>query len=291
MNDYLVIGIDKKENFRAYAAVTTGLVEEARQRHNTSATASAALGRTLTAGVLMSANLKGDDLLTIRILGDGPLGAVVVTADADANVRGYVQNPQADLPAKNGKLDVGGAVGHHGQLAVTKNLGLRDPYTGSINLVSGEIGEDIAYYYATSEQIPSVVALGVLVETDISVKAAGGVLVQALPGAGEEALLELEQRAQALPHISRLFSEGVLPEQILQRLLGADFVELERKPVAFKCRCSREKLEKILISLGEDEIRDIINTQGRAEITCHFCGDKYYFETGELEEILASARQ
>lgn len=291
MNDYLVIGIDKKENFRAYAAVTAKVVEEARRRHDTSATASAALGRALTAGVLMSANLKGDDLLTIRIMGDGPIGAVVVTADADANVRGYVQNPHADLPSKNGKLDVGGIVGCHGQLSVTKNMGLRDPYTGSINLASGEIGEDVAFYYASSEQIPSVVALGVLVETDLSIKAAGGILIQVLPGAEEEALVELEKRVSNLPHITQLYNEGKLPEQILQQLLGDDFVELQRKPIAFKCRCSKEKLEKILISLGEDEIKDIINTQGTAEIKCHFCGDQYYFEKNELEQILASAKK
>ena len=291
MNDYLVIGIDKKEHFRAYAAVTTQLVEEARQRHDTSATASAALGRTLTAGVLMSANLKGDDLLTIRILGDGPIGAVVVTTDVDANVRGYVQNPHADLPSKNGKLDVGGIVGCQGQLSVTKNMGLRDPYTGSIDLVSGEIGEDVAFYYAKSEQIPSVVALGVLVETDLTVKAAGGFLIQALPGTGEDALIELEQRVSRLPHLTQLFNEGTRPEQILQRLLGEDFLELQRKPVAFKCGCSKEKLEKILISLGENEIRDIINTQERAEVRCHFCGDKYIFETQELEHLLASAKK
>lgn len=291
MNDYLVIGIDKKENFRAYAAITAQTVEEARRRHGTSATASAALGRTLTAGVLMSANLKGDDLLTIRVLGDGPIGAVVVTSDADANVRGYAINPTADLPAKNGKLDVGGLIGCSGQLAVTKNMGLRDPYTGSINLVSGEIGDDVAFYYARSEQIPSVVALGVLVDTDLSIMTAGGFLIQALPGATEEALMELEQRVAGLPHVTQLLSKGMLPEQLLQQLLGQEFVELQRKPVAFNCRCSKEKLEKILISVGEEEITDIINTQGRAEIKCHFCGDVYYFEADELQEILALAKK
>lgn len=291
MNDYLVIGIDKKENFRAYAAITAQMVEEARRRHGTSATASAALGRTLTAGVLMSANLKGDDLLTIRVLGDGPIGAVVVTSDADANVRGYAVNPTADLPAKNGKLDVGGLVGCSGQLSVTKNMGLRDPYTGSINLVSGEIGDDVAFYYARSEQIPSAVALGVLVDTDLSIMTAGGFLIQALPGATEEALMELEQRVAGLPHVTQLLSKGMLPEQLLQQLLGQEFVELQRKPVAFNCRCSKEKLEKILISVGEEEITDIINTQGRAEIKCHFCGDVYYFEADELQEILASAKK
>ncbi|MDT3700283.1 MAG: Hsp33 family molecular chaperone HslO [Thermincola sp.] len=291
MNDYLVIGIDKKENFRAYAAITAQTVEEARRRHGTSATASAALGRTLTAGVLMSANLKGDDLLTIRVLGDGPIGAVVVTSEADANVRGYAVNPTADLPAKNGKLDVGGLIGCSGQLSVTKNMGLRDPYTGSINLVSGEIGDDVAFYYAKSEQIPSVVALGVLVDTDLSIMTAGGFLIQALPDAAEEALMELEQRVAGLPHVTQLLSKGMLPEQLLQQLLGQEFVELQRKPVAFNCRCSKEKLEKILISVGEEEITDIINTQGRAEIKCHFCGDVYYFEADELQEILLSAKK
>lgn len=289
MENYLVIGTDKKGHFRAYAAVTKQLVEEARQRHNTSPTATAALGRVLTAGVLMSANLKGEDLLTIRITGDGPLGAVVVTGDSKGKVRGYVQYPEADLPSKNGKLDVGGGIGANGQLSITKNMGLKDPYTGSIPLVSGEIGEDIAYYYAKSEQIPSVVALGVLVDTDISVKAAGGYLVQAFPGAGDEELDVLEERAQNMPPVSTLFSEGVKPEEILERLLGPDFTELERKPAAFECQCSKEKLERILVSLGQEELADMIKTQNKAEITCHFCNDKYDFDARELQTLLNEA--
>lgn len=289
MENYLVIGTDKNGHFRAYAAVTTQLVEEARQRHNTSPTASAALGRALTAGVLMSANLKGEDLLTIRITGDGPLGAVVVTANSNGKVRGYVQYPEADLPSKNGKLDVGGVIGPNGQLSITKNMGLKDPYTGSIPLVSGEIGEDIAYYYAKSEQIPSVVALGVLVDTDISIKAAGGYLVQAFPGAGEEELADMENRAKNMPPVSTLISEGVKPEEILQRLIGPDFTELETKPAGFECRCSKEKLERILISLGEEELSDMIKTQNKAEITCHFCNDKYDFDAQELRTLLNEA--
>ncbi|MHB9095107.1 MAG: Hsp33 family molecular chaperone HslO [Eubacteriales bacterium] len=290
MEDYLVIGMDKHEHFRAYAAITSKLVQEARTRHNTSPTATAALGRALTAGVLMSANLKGEDLLTLRIIGDGPLGAIVVTTDAEGNVRGYVQNPGADIPSKNGKLDVSGGVGRQGQLSVTKNMGLKEPYTGSIDLVSGEIGEDIAYYYAKSEQIPSVVALGVLVDTDISVKSAGGYLIQAFPGAEEQELVDLEERACSLPNISSLYSEGAAPEQVLQKLLGPDFVELHRKKVGFHCRCSKDKLEQILISLGEIEIRDIIESQERAEIECHFCADKYCFEGSELQSILQAAK-
>ncbi len=289
MNDYLVIGTDKKGHFRAYAAITTGLVEEARQRHNTSPTATAALGRALTAGVLMSANLKGDDLLTLRIIGSGPLGAVVVTADSLGNVRGYVQSPEADLPSKNGKLDVGGGIGNDGELSVTKNMGLKDPYTGSVPLVSGEIGEDIAYYYAKSEQIPSLVALGVLVKEDISVQAAGGYLIQAFPGVEDEHLKSLEDRAMSLPNVSSLYNNNLKPEEVLQKLLGSDFVELERKTVDFKCGCSKEKLERILISLGKEELADIIEKQNNAEIQCHFCGDQYNFSTGELETLLKEA--
>lgn len=287
--DYLVVGTDKKESLRAYAAVTTGLAEEARGRHGTSPTASAALGRGLTAGVLMSANLKGDDLLTLRIIGDGPLGALIVTSDSAGNVRGYAQYPEADLPSRNGKLDVGGLVGEKGELYVTKNMGLKDTYTGSVPIVSGEIGEDIAYYYARSEQIPSVVALGVLVDTDISVRAAGGYLVQAFPGAGAEELAALEQRALSLPSISALINEGSAPEEILKILLG-EFVELDRRPVSFLCRCSREKIEQVLIGMGETEIRDIIEHQKRTEIRCHFCSEKYYFEKHEMEKLLKEAQ-
>jgi len=289
MKDYLIVGTDKKENLRVYAAVTTGLAEEARRRHDTSPTASAALGRGLTAGVLMSASLKGDDLLTLRIIGDGPLGALIVTSDSAGNVRGYAQHPEADLPSKNGKLDVGGLVGKKGELYVTKNMGLKDPYTGSVPIVSGEIGEDIAYYYARSEQIPSIVSLGVLVDTDISVRAAGGYLVQAFPGAGAGELAALEQRALSLPGISSLINEGSAPEEWLKILLG-DFVEIDRRPVSFLCRCSREKIEQVLIGMGETEIRDIIEHQKRTEIKCHFCGEKYYFEKHEMEKLLREAQ-
>lgn len=290
MKDYLVVAMDRNEHFRAYAVRTTQLADEARSRHKTSPTASAALGRALTAGVLMSANLKGDDMLTLRIMGDGPLGAIVVTTDAEGYVRGYVQSPAADLPSKNGKLDVGGIVGRQGQLSVTKNMGLRDPYTGSIELVSGEIGEDIAYYYAKSEQIPSVVALGVMVNTDTTVKAAGGYFIQALPGAPEDQLVRVEDKARSMPNISSLYDKGNKPEEILQMLLGHDLVELDRKQVGFRCRCSREKLEKIMISMGEKEIQDIIDKQGTAEIKCHFCSEMYYFQVEELQRILEKAR-
>jgi len=289
MEDYLVIGMDPKEHFRAYAARTTGLVEEAQLRHQTSPTATAALGRALTAGVLMSANLKNEDLLTLRILGDGPLGAIVVTSGADAYVRGYVQCPGADLPSKNGKLDVGGGVGSSGQLIVTKNIGLGEPYSGSIPLVSGEIGIDIANYYARSEQLPSLVALGVLVNKDTSVRAAGGYLIQAFPGAEDAELSALEEKAESLPNVSKMNDEGASPEEVLGMLLG-DFVELQRKPVGFRCGCSKEKLEKILISLGEEEIRDIIEKQKAAELKCHFCCNEYHFEREELEEILRKAK-
>lgn len=290
LNDCLVIGTDKNAHFRAYAAVTGGIVEEARQRHQTSATASAALGRTLTAGVLMSANLKGEDLLTIRVLGDGPLGAIVVTADAAGNVRGYVQCPGADPPSRNGKLDVGAAVGKNGSLSVSKNMGLKDPYTGSIPLVSGEIGEEIAHYYARSEQIPSVVALGVLVDTDTSVKTAGGYLVQAFPGVQEEELETLEKRTVQMPNISQVYSQGLSPEEVLGRLLGPDCLILEKRPVCFRCGCSRRKVEQILMSMGEDEIRDCITSGQKTEIDCHFCGQRYSFANRELQDLLNQAK-
>lgn len=291
MKDYLIIGTDKKRLFRAYAAITSRLVEEARKRHHTAPTATAALGRVLTAGVLMSSNLKGDELLTVRVFGDGPLGAIVVTSDASGNVRGYVQNPEADLPSKNGKLDVGGIVGKEGQLTVTKNMGLKDPYSGSVPLVSGEIGEDIAYYLLKSEQVLSVVSLGVLVDTDITVKVSGGFLIQVLPGADDEELGKMEATVCQLPHISELVSSGQSPEEILNMIFGNDFVLLDKKEIGFLCGCSREKLEKILISLGEEEISNIIEKQKQAEIKCHFCGDTYYFDSEELSHLLSEAKK
>ncbi len=287
MKDYLVRGIGEDGQFRVFAATTTELVEEARSRHDTWPVASAALGRALTAGLLLGANLKGDDILTLRIFGDGPLGAVVVTANAAGDVRGYVQEPHIHLPARTaGKLPVGDAVGR-GYLHVTKDMGLKEPFTGSVELVSGEIGEDVARYLLTSEQTPSAVALGVLVGPDSRVKASGGIIIQLLPEAEETVLLHLEKVLGEMTPVSKLVDLGLGPEGIVAEVVrGLKVQYLEKTPVRFKCRCSRERVGDILAAMGKEEIMELLKEQGQAEVRCHFCGDRYIFEGDELESIL-----
>lgn len=291
LQDYLAIGTAGQGMIRAFAARTTNLVEEARHRHGTLPIGTAALGRVLSAAALLSANMKGGDLLTVRVLGDGPLGAVVCSVDAAGNLRGYVQNPEVDLPAKsNSKLDVGGAVGKDGFIYVTRDIGLKEPYTGSYPLVSGEIGDDLAAYFAKSEQIPTVVSLGVLVDTDCSVQSAGGFFIQLMPGADEEITEKLEGLISCVMPVSQMIAAGRSPEEILGDLLGTlQFKLLETRSLAFKCRCSKEKLEAILISLGADEIEGIIEEQGSAEVKCHFCAETYNFNKLELENLLEEA--
>lgn len=287
MEDYLVRAVASDGSFRIFAANTTHTVEEARVRHNCWPVAAAALGRTMTAALLLGANLKGDDILTIRVLGDGPLGAVIVSANSRGGVRGYVQEPQISLPSTpEGKLPVGVAVGK-GQLHITKDLGLREPFTGSVELVSGEIAEDIAYYLTTSEQTPSAVSLGVLVETDNSVVAAGGLMLQLLPNAHEDVLGKLEHNLAQLPHISTLITNGETPEDIIYRVTqGTEIKILEKTPVSFKCQCSRGRLEELLIGIGKDEVTSMLEEQGQAEINCHFCAEKYHFDKKDLQSIL-----
>lgn len=286
MQDYLVRAVNEEQGFKIFAVRTTNLVEEARKRHNTWPVATAALGRSLTAGLLLGANLKDEELITIRIIGDGPLGAVIVSVDDAGNVRGYVQNPQLHLPStKPGKLAVGAAVGR-GMLYVTRDMWLKEPFTGSCELVSGEIAEDIAQYLLTSEQTPSAVSLGVLVEEDNHTRAAGGLLVQLFPGAEREVLEKLEQNIGQLPPISSLIDAGKSPEEIVNMVAnGLQVKFLKENPVYFACRCSREKLEEILISLGREEINQMIKEQQGAEVVCHFCGEKYHFTTDELEAL------
>jgi molecular chaperone Hsp33 len=287
MKDYLIRGIGENGQFRVFAATTTKLVEEARSRHDTWPVASAALGRALTAGLLLGANLKGDDILTLRIFGDGPLGAIVVTANATGDVRGYVQEPHIQLPAKTaGKLPVGDAVGR-GYLHVTKDMGLKEPFTGSVELVSGEIGEDVARYLLISEQTPSAAALGVLVGPEGFVEAAGGIIIQMLPGAEEKVLLHLEKSLSELTPVSSLVARGLGPEDIVaEAVKGLEVHYLESMSVRFKCKCSRERVGDILAAMGRDEIIRILNEQGQTEVVCHFCGDRYIFAESELESIL-----
>jgi len=292
MEDYIIRATAAGGTVRAFAAVTTGMVREARTVHNMSPVASAALGRTMTAAALMSKMLKNStDILTIHIRGDGPLGGIVVVTDSEANVRGYVYNPGVYLPLnESGKLNVSSAVGKSGYLNVIKDLGLKEPYIGYVDLVSGEIAEDIAYYFANSEQIPSVVSLGVLVDKDESILNAGGFLVQLMPGAEEDVIDFLESKLASIPSVTTLFSEGKSPEDILQALLGEkDVVLVDKSPCRYVCNCSRERMERNLLSLGKKELLDIIHEQHGAEVQCHFCNERYRFSESELIKLLEDA--
>jgi molecular chaperone Hsp33 len=288
MTDYCIRATARKGQVRCWAANTTALCEEARKRHDTYPVATAALGRLLTAGVMMGLNLKGNDTLTLRVEGDGPIGSIIVTADAAGKARGYVQNPQIHVPGKtSGKLNVGGAVGIKGFLYVVKDLGLKDTYTGTVSLVNGEIGEEITRYFTESEQIPSAVALGVLVETDNSVRASGGYIVQLMPGASEETILQLEKNISQAPPVSQMVDEGLMPEEIAEKVLeNLDHQVLERVPVKFQCQCNRERLVRVLKAIGLVELESLLKEEGEAEITCSFCGEKYLFSAEDLREII-----
>jgi molecular chaperone Hsp33 len=287
--DYIVRASASNSYIRAFAAVTTSMVEEARKIHNTSHVATAALGRTLTAAALMSQMLKNEnDTITIQIKGDGPLGGIVAVTDSKANVRGYVYCPEVELPLNSiGKLDVGGAVGQKGYLNVITDMGLKEPYIGYVDLVSGEIAEDIAYYYATSEQIPSVVALGVLINPDGTVKHAGGYIIQLMPGASESVIELLEKKISEIKSVTSMMDEGMKAEDILENILGDLGLEITSKnECRFKCNCSRDRMERNLLSLGKKEIEDILQTQQSAELVCHFCNSKYLFDKTQLTSFL-----
>lgn len=271
-----------------FAAVTTETVEEARRRHGTAPTATAALGRALSATAMLGAGLREGQRLTVRILADGPLGGIISDGNGRGEVRGYVQNPEVDLPlTPRRKLDVGGAVGR-GTLHVTKDLGLRVPYHGSVPLVSGEIGEDVARYLVVSEQIPSAVALGVLVAPDAHVVAAGGLILQVLPGAPPEIPRYLEERVARLPTITQLVSRGGGATEILALALGDLRVKvLEEQAVTFRCGCSREKVEGVLVALGQAELNGLLEERGRAEVVCRFCGDRYILGPTDVEGLFS----
>lgn len=291
VEDYLVRGVAKEGQIRVMAARTTRLAEEGRRRHGTMPVATAALGRLMTGTVMMGALLKRDERVLVQVCGDGPLGKVVAEADAAGHVRGYVTHPEVILPSTpEGKLPVGQGVGK-GHLYVVKDLRLKEPYRGMVPLRSGEIAEDLAYYYVRSEQIPSAVALGVLVETDNTVRAAGGLMLQLMPGYDPALVPRLEAAVQGLPPISSLIDAGVTPEEILDRVMGElKWEELALIPLAFQCTCSREKLREILISLGKEEVAQLLQKEEGAEVVCQFCGEKYLFRPDELQEILAEAK-
>lgn len=290
MEDYLVRATAAEGQILALVARSTGLVEEARNLHQTSPTATAALGRVLTGAALMAATLKEGQSLTVRVLGDGPLGSIIAVARPGV-VKGYVAEPQAEVPLKpEGKLDVGRAVGQ-GVLYLTKDLGLKEPYNGSVPLLSGEIAEDLAYYFTVSEQKPSAVGLGVLVEPDGRVRAAGGYLLQLLPDAREEVAEILEGNIKDVGPVSQLVAKGDRPEEILALLLkGFPFKIHERLPLHFACDCSREKLEEILMALGEKELEKLLEEKGVVEAKCAFCNQTYRFSQEEVARVLAKSR-
>jgi len=289
MKDYVIRGIDKRGTINFFIASTTGLVEEARKIHNTSPTATAALGRVLTAACIIGMTLKNEkDTLTLKIKGNGPIGSIVSVANSSGEVKGYVDNPLVDVPRRSdGKLDVGRLVGKNGQIAVIKDLGLKEPFIGYSNLVSGEIAEDLANYFYYSEQQPTAISLGVLVDTDTSVRAAGGLMIQLLPDVSDEDIEKIENILKNIKPMSTLIDEGLTPEEILKEIFGEFEVEiLNRTFVQYKCNCSVEKVESILISLGNEELKDIIEEDGKAEVVCHFCNTKYYFSKEDLTKLL-----
>lgn len=288
MMDYLVKATLYNNKVRAYAAVTTHSVEEARKRQDSYATTTAALGRSMTSTVLMGAMLKGEEKLTVRISGNGPIGELVTDANSKGEIRGYVDNPHVDFELnEKGKLDVSRAVGTEGSLSVVKDVGLKDYFTGSVPLASGEIGDDYTYYFALSEQTPSSVGAGVLINPDHSVLASGGFIIQLLPGATEEMIQQLEADINNFPAISKLIEEGKSPEEILQTLFeGEEINFLETMPVRFSCDCSKERIETAIKGLGEAEIQDMIEKDNGAEATCHFCNEVYTFTEEDLKKLI-----
>lgn len=289
MKDYVIRAIDKNKNIRIFISTTTNMVNKARQIHNTYPTATAAMGRLITAASIMGVMLKSkQDRLTLQIRGDGPIGTMVAVSDYNGNVKALVGTPNVDLPPReDGKFDVGGVVGKNGNIIVIKDYGLKKPYVGQVPLVTGEIAEDLANYYVVSEQQPSAVALGVLVGKDEIVKSAGGFILQVLPNIEEDELTKLENCLNNMESVSSLINKGMTPEEILDHIFGDFSMEvLERKEIEFVCDCSKEKMTKALISIGKDEIKDIIETDGMAELTCHFCNKKYVFNESDLQKIL-----
>lgn len=290
--DYLIKALAYNDQVRAYATRTTETISEAQKRHQTWPTASAALGRAMTAGAMLGSMLKGNAKLTIKIEGGGPIGAILVDSNSKGEVRGYVTNPQThfELNAK-GKLDVARAVGTEGSLTIVKDLGLKDHFSGQVPIVSGELGEDFTYYLVTSEQIPSSVGVGVLVNPDNTILAAGGFIIQLLPGTDDGTITKIEEQLSKIEPISKLIQRGLTPEEILEEVLGQGNVKiLEKQPVAFKCQCSKERIENAIVSLGADEIQSMINEEGQAEAQCHFCNEVYMLTREDLEELKKEAK-
>lgn len=292
MSDYIVRAIAANGQIRAFAATTKNLVEEAKNRHNTSPIATVALGRLLTGGAMMGTMMKNDaDIVTIQIKSDGPIGAMTVTADAKGRVKGFVKNPHVMLPLKNGKLDVAGALGI-GVLSVIKDIGLKEPYVGDTILVTSEIADDLTYYFATSEQVPSSVGLGVLMNKDNTVEQAGGFIIQLLPGASEETVNLLEKRIAEVKSVTDLLEKGMTPEQILEFILrDMDLNILDKINTQFYCNCSKDRVSKAVMSTGAEEIQQMIDDNEPIEVNCHFCNSHYTFSVEELKEMLEAVNR
>lgn len=288
MKDYLVKATAYDNQVRAYAAITTETVGEAEHRHQTWPTASVALGRSMTAGVILGAMLKGEEKISIKIDGGGPIGTILVDANTKGEVRGYVTNPQTHFELNDqGKLDVKRAVGTDGLLTVSKDIGLQQPFVGYVPLVSGELGDDFTSYIVHSEQVPSSVGVGVLVNPDQTIQAAGGFIIQLMPGTDDATIHMIEERLKEIMPISSMVEQEMTPEQILEQVLGTGNVKfLEKVPVQFQCQCSEERISNAIISLGAAEIQDMIQTDGQAEANCHFCNENYHFSKHDLELLL-----
>lgn len=293
MSDYIVRATAAKGQIRAFAVTSREMVEYARACHNTSPVATAALGRLLSAGAMMGTMMKGEkDLLTLQIKGTGPIGGITVTADSNARVKGYVYQPDVRLGAnKKGKLDVAGAVGD-GMLSVIKDLGMKEPYVGQTELQTSEIAEDLTYYFATSEQIPSAVGLGVLMERNNTVRQAGGFIIQLMPFVEEQLVTRLEEKLSQVTSVTALLDEGKTPEQILEEILGEFELEINDKvPTEFACDCSKERVARAIVSIGSKDIREMIREGKPVEANCHFCNKNYVFSIEDLKELLRQARR
>lgn len=292
MNDYIVRATAANGQVRAFAATTRNTVEKARQAHNTSPIATAALGRLLSAGAMMGSMMKSEqDLLTIQIKCQGPIEGLTVTADIHGNVKGYVYHPEVMLPPnKEGKLDVGGALGL-GIMNVIKDMGLKEPYVGQTVLQTGEIADDLTYYFATSEQVPSSVGLGVLMEHDNTVKQAGGFIVQLMPFAEEEVIVKLEENLSKITSVTAMLDKGLTAEQILSELLGDLELQItDTMPMQFHCNCCKERVEKALTSIGKKDVQEMIDDGKEIEMNCHFCNKNYTFTVEELKDILTKCK-
>lgn len=292
MKDYIVRATAAEGQIRAFAAYTQDVVEKARKRHDTSPVATVALGQLMTAGTMMGAMMKNDtDILTLQIRGDGPLGGITVTADNQGNVKGYVLNPDAVVPAKNGKINVADALGI-GLLNVIKDMGLKEPYVGQTILETSEIAQDLTYYYMNSEQVPSSVGLGVLMEKDNTVKCAGGFIIQLMPFAEDQTIDQLEENLKNVTSVTELLDRGYTPEELLDALLGNLGLEItDTLPTQFHCNCSKERVEKAVVSIGRKEIQAMIDDGEDIEVKCHFCNTAYNYTIDELKEILKRSEE